>query len=387
MIGIVSFLVLLLAGLGLWCVLREREKEADDQIPYQLIVQFKRDISANRVAEIHREHQCEVLHEDDAVGFAVLRSKRSAKQVLRKYLNLAEIEYAEPNYRFRALEVIPNDPYFHSYQYGPQLIQAPAAWEVTTSTPDIRIAVVDTGVQLTHPDLSGKLVSGYDFVSNDSIPDDPNGHGTHAAGIAAAATNNGRGIAGIAPNASILPVRVLDQAGNGSLDQVARGIIYAADQGVQVINLSLGAPYRAYTLQRAVEYAWNRGAVVVAAAGNDNSNTLNYPAAYPHVIAVASVDANDRKSTFSNYGDWVDVAAPGSEILSTYPNNNYAYLSGTSMAAPHAAGLAALLASQGKSNEEIRNTILSRSDPIPGTGVYWVHGRINADKAVRSDDV
>src|SRR5690606_25278591 len=138
--------------------------------------------------------------------------------------------------------------------------------------------------------------------------------------------------------------------------------IYAADQGAKVINLSLGSPFSAYTLQRAVDYAWSRGAVVIAAAGNENTNTPHYPAAYPNVIAVASVNANDSKSVFSNYGQWVDVAAPGSEILSTYPDNRYAYLSGTSMAAPHVSGLAALLASQGRSNAEIRDTILSNAD-------------------------
>jgi thermitase len=133
--------------------------------------------------------------------------------------------------------VTPSDPYFSYYQYGPQLIQAPSVWEVTLGNPQTQIAIVDTGVNLTHPDLKGKLIQGYDFVDGDSSPEDLNGHGSHVAGIAAAATDNGRGIAGTAPRASILPVRVLGQSGEGSLDQVANGIIYAANRGAKVIKV------------------------------------------------------------------------------------------------------------------------------------------------------
>lgn len=247
----------------------------------------------------------------------------------------------------------------------------------------MRVAILDTGVQLNHPDLRGKVLQGYDFVNRDYSPNDGNGHGTHVAGIAAAVTNNYTGMAGIAPRASILPVRVLGNDGSGSLQDVANGIVYAANQGAQVINLSLGSPASSSTLQNAIQYAWNRGAVIVAAAGNDNSRTPNYPANYPNVIAVASTDRYDSRSSFSNYGSWVEVAAPGQSILSTYPGSCYAYLSGTSMAAPHVAGLAALLAAQGRTQTQIRDAILDTTDPIAGTGVFWVYGRINAARAVR----
>ncbi|MGZ9869444.1 S8 family serine peptidase, partial [Priestia endophytica] len=130
-------------------------------------------------------------------------------------------------------------------------------------------------------------------------------------------------------------------------------------------------------------YAISRGSVVVAASGNNGANILTYPAVYQNVIAVASTDENDLRSSFSNYGTWVDVAAPGSNILSTYPNSYYSYLSGTSMACPHVAGLAALLAAQGRSNVQIRNIIQNTSDPVPGTGTFWVYGRVNANRAVR----
>jgi len=384
MFWFIGMFAAVLAGLALWVLLRDQTDDETAQIPGQFIVRFKEDATKEQIAGIHRKHKCEVLYEDDSIGFSILKTDRSVKRMLKKYLNQEEVEYAEPNYRFKAFEVTPNDPYFRYYQYGPQLIQAPSAWEVTTGDPQAQIAVVDTGVNLTHPDLTGKLVAGYDFVDRDNSPEDLNGHGSHVAGIAAAATGNGRGIAGTAPRASILPVRVLDRYGEGSLDQVANGIIYAANRGAKVINLSLGSPYDAYTLRRAVEYAWSRGAVVVAAAGNDASSAPNYPAAYSSVIAVGSVDGSDRKSDFSNYGRWVDVAAPGTDILSTYDNGLYAYLSGTSMASPHVAGLAALLAAQGRSNVEIADIIRTTADPIPGTGVYWSYGRINADRAVRA---
>jgi thermitase len=230
--------------------------------------------------------------------------------------------------------------------------------------------------------LSGKVVRGYDYVDNDWDPYDGNGHGTHAAGIAAAITNNTRGIAGMAPDAKIYAVRVLDDSGSGTLQNVANGIIHAADNGADVISLSLGSPNDSITLKEAVDYAWNKGVVVVAAAGNDGSSQPAYPAYYSNAIAVAATDSDESKASFSNYGSWVDVAAPGVNIYSTYTDSSYASLSGTSMATPHVAGLAGLLDAQGRSASEIRATIENTADPISGTGTYWSKGRINAYRAV-----
>lgn len=347
----------------------------------RIIVKFKDNVCYEKQAVIHRKNKCTLLYHNKDLDFQVLRSKKKIDKLLKRYSELDEVEYAEPDYTLSA-SYTPNDPFF-PYQYGPQKVQAPDAWDVTTSNGNIKIAIVDTGIQLNHPELSIKLWPGYNFVEGNLVPNDGNGHGTHVAGIAAALTENSLGIAGVAPSASIIPVRALDNSGNGLLSNIANAITYSTNAGAKVINLSLGSSQSSITLENAVNYAWNQGVVVVAAAGNEASSTPIYPAAYQNAIAVASTDNNDQKSDFSNFGTWVDVAAPGSTILSTYIGSYYAYLSGTSMAAPHVAGLAALLAAQGQTNLQIRNTIQSTCDVIPGTGVYWTYGRINANRAVR----
>lgn len=346
----------------------------------QIIVKFKEDVCEETQLKIHHKHKCTILDHNKELDFQVLHSKRDISTLIKIYNKLEEVEYAEPNHMLKAF-YIPNDPFF-AYQYGPQKVQAPDAWDVTTSNGNIKIAIIDTGIQLNHPELAIKLWPGYNFVEGNLNPNDGNGHGTHVAGIAGALTENSLGIAGIAPSASIIPVRALDNSGNGTLSNIANAITYSTNAGAKVINLSLGSSQGSITLENAINHAWNQGVVIVAAAGNEASNTLTYPAAYQNVIAVASTDINDQKSDFSNYGTWVEVSAPGSAILSTYTGSYYAYLSGTSMACPHVAGLAALLAAQGKNNVQIKNTILSTCDPVPGTGLYWTYGRINANRAV-----
>jgi thermitase len=349
--------------------------------PGELIVKFKSGTSSATVQSLHAKAGAKVA-KTSKLGYQVVKfNGASVEAMLQKYKKFPNVEYVEPNYYFHAFWT-PNDPAFASQQWGPQKIQAHAAWDVTQGSSAVKIAVVDTGVQANHPDLAGKVINGWDFVYDDSVPNDANGHGTHVAGIAAAATNNGIGIAGMAPNVKILAVRVLDANGSGTLDDVAAGIRYAADQGAKVINLSLGSSVGSTTLQNAVNYAWNKGAVVVAAAGNSGSSSPSYPAYYTNAIAVASTSSSDAKSSFSNWGSWVDVAAPGSNIYSTFKGSSYATLSGTSMAAPHVAGLAGLLASQGRTASQIRAAIQNTADRISGTGTYWTYGRINAYRAV-----
>ncbi|TCS96677.1 S8 family peptidase [Hazenella coriacea] len=380
--SIVMLLVLLVIPSTILAKPATDQKVNKDYAPNQIIVKFKNGTSAKSIQSVHASEKAQVVSKGKS-GFEVVKfdNKKSVDQMLKEYQNNPNVEYVEPNYYFHATWT-PNDPSFSTKQYGPQKMQAQQAWDVTKSSSTVKIAVIDTGVEASHPDLSGKVINGYDFVQRDNVPQDGNGHGTHVAGIAAAATNNGIGMAGMAPNAKILAVRVLDNRGSGTLDNVANGIIYAADQGAQVINLSLGGASGTTTLKNAVDYAWNKGAVVVAAAGNESTSAPSYPAYYNNAIAVASTDSADRMSYFSNYGSWVDVAAPGSDIYSTYLRGGYSSLSGTSMASPGVAGVAALLAAQGKNNVQIRAAIEKSADKISGTGTYWTHGRVNAYKAV-----
>jgi thermitase len=313
--------------------------------------------------------------------------KADLAQAIRAFKSSPHVEYAEPNYIAHA-SIIPNDPYWN-LQWGMAQIEAPAAWDITTGSDSVTIAIVDTGVDLFHPDISGKLKSGYDFVNDDDTPQDDHGHGTHVAGIAAAKTDNGTGVAGLCWGAEIMPVKVLDDYGVGGEDRVANGIIYAASHGADIINLSLGIPTYSSVLKDAVEYAHDLGCVVVAATGNYNAS-VNYPARYPEVIAVAATDSNDQRAFFSNYGPEVDVAAPGVNIRSTYwwGGSTYGELSGTSQASPHVAGLAALIWSvnPGLSNTQVESIIKQTADDLGAAGrdAYYGFGRINARRALEA---
>ncbi len=361
----------------------EAKKEAlasESYVPGEVIVKYKENASEAAIASMHKQENAVVAKEYKKEGFDVVKVKgKSVEQAVQEYNKNPNVEYAEPNYIFHASQT-PNDPYYPS-QWGLQKIQAPQVWEFCGTGKGIRVAVIDTGVQDDHPDLRGKVVRGYNYVNGNWNPYDYNGHGTHVAGIIAANTNNGIGIAAVAPDAQIYAVKVLNDNGSGTLANVAAGIRHAADNGSHVINLSLGASVGASTLEDAVNYAWNRGSVVVAAAGNAGSTAPHYPAYYSNVIAVAATDSADRKASFSTYGTWVDVAAPGVDIISTYVWSSYARLNGTSMAAPHVSGVAAILAEQGRSNSQIRAAIQNSAVPISGTGSYWRYGLINAPRA------
>lgn len=301
--------------------------------------------------------------------------------------NCKGVQYAEPNYVAQIADTIPNDPGWGN-QYGLFNIRAPQGWDYTTGSTAIAIAILDTGVDLTHPDLASKIVPGYDFANNDNIPQDDNGHGTHVAGIAAAISNNGIGVAGVSWGARIMPIKVLNAAGSGSFANVAAGIVWAADNGAQVINLSLGGSSPSAVLQDAVNYAYGKGVTLVAATGNSGSNFVLYPARYPNVIAVAATDSSNTHAAFSNFGPEVDVAAPGVAIHSTTIGNNYGYLSGTSMAAPFVSGLAAILRGLPTNNSpdeitwKIETTALDLG--TAGRDDLYGYGLIQLDTAVQS---
>jgi len=325
----------------------------------------------------------------------------SLEAVIRAYYADPRVRYAEPDYLAFPAET-PNDPAF-TVQYGMRAIQAPAAWNVTHGSASIKIAILDCGIYEAHPDLAGKVVARQDFTGNPngSGTDDRCNHGTHVAGIASANTNNTVGVAGVGYDTALLNGKVLVErydgfanllGAEGSTTWVAAGIQWAADNGANVINMSLGeqSPCE-QTLQDAIDYAWARNVVVVAAAGNDGGNESFEPADCAHTLAVASTDASDAKSAFSNYGPWVHVAAPGSDILSsvnpTIPSNNgvaYRTKSGTSMATPHVAGLAGLIWSTrwGANAQAVVDRIETTADAIPGTHTNWQFGRINAAAAV-----
>lgn len=255
-------------------------------------------------------------------------------------------------------------------QWGLTRLDAEGAWQVGRGDGQV-VAVVDTGVDASHPDLAGVVLPGFDAVDGGDGRRDPNGHGTHVAGIVAGLVGNGVGGAGIAPGTRILPVRVLDAAGSGDHSAIAAGIIWAADHGADVINLSLGGPETTDVLHAAVRYAFGRGAVVVAAAGNDGAaGPASYPAAYPEVVAVGATTVADTRAVFSTTGDYVDLAAPGLGVLSTVPGGGYEWMSGTSMAAPFVAGGAALVRAWRPSlgPAEVASRLVAHAKDLGATG-------------------
>ncbi len=352
-------------------------------------------------------------------------------EMAQLYSDLAIVEYAEPNFIYQTF-VTPNDPDY-SEQWAHVNMESELAWDIETGEPSTVIAVVDTGVDWDHPDLAANIwnntdeipnnevdddnngyiddVRGWDFVDvppeipyffqpapgedgteRDNDPMDFDGHGTHCSGIAAAVTDNDVGVAGMCWNVQIMPSRAGYKAANGMgillVEDAAAAIEYAAENGADVISMSWGGYGISELIKIAIEYAYDQGVVLVGAAGNSNSRTKHYPSAYDQVIAIAATAESDEKASFSNYGSWVDISAPGVNIYSTMFNDTYASLSGTSMATPFAAGLAGLILSKDPSftNEEVRNILRSTTDSVTST-VHIGLGRINAYIAIQRDTI
>ena len=384
-----GFVVLLLAGRGIVF----SQSPPTDSAPDEVLVKLKDSVAADKHENNHRTHKVTLKTRLDKLNVDVVAvEKGKVAEKVAEYQKDPNVEYAEPNYVARAFELT-NDPYLPN-QWGMYKVKAAdastSAWTTAKSDPSVKIAILDTGIDQDHPDLASKIVSQKNCTTSPTL-DDLYGHGTHVAGIAAAATNNGAGVAGLGYNASLVNAKGLGDDGSGYYSWLANCIVWAADSGVKVINMSLGGSGKSQTLQNAVNYAWGKNVVLVAAAGNSGNSAPSYPAYYTNVIAVAATDQNDKKASWSSYGKWVDVAAPGVSIYSTLPNHtnvigilNYGTLSGTSMATPHVSGLAALVwpTSFGGSNTNVRRQIEGTADKIAGTGTLWAYGRINALRAV-----
>lgn len=412
LIALSLFTIFLFLLFGLFNPPQNVSAQGKNRVPGQILVKFKQGTSQQEIDTQINSHHAKMLKKLDKLDVLALKVPEAVQDIIITALSKnPNVEFVEPDYYAQALSA-PNDTFFDR-QWGLENIgqtikgvvgkedadiDAPTAWDTTQN--GVKVAILDCGINESHPDLAGKVVDRQDFTTSASGTNDIYGHGTHVAGIVAAVTNNSDGVAGVCPGCQLLNGKVLNDSGSGAYSWIANGIVWAADNGVKVINLSLGGPAKSTTLQNAVNYAWNKDVVVVAAAGNSNDSSYTYPAAYTNAIAVAATDNQDKRAYFSSYGaKWVDIAAPGAYIFSTWKdgvsNANpqpecygticYKYASGTSMSTPIVAGVAGLVwtSSYNQSASSVRARIESTADKIPGTGIYWSAGRVNAANAVR----
>ncbi len=388
--------------------------------PGEIIVKFKPGVSREKIATINSKQGTKEIYTSSYAGFKLLKIPKSKtiEEMVEIYSKNPNIEYALPNAIAQAA-MVPNDP-LYSYQWnlkdGIGGINVEPAWDISTGQ-GVVVAVLDTGVAyenyglyIVAPGLSKtNFVPGYDFVNNDAHPNDDHHHGTHVSGTVAQNTNDGYGVAGVAYGCSIMPVKVLDGNGNGTLQQLIDGIYFATDNGADIISMSLSfgpGYYPGQALDDALEYSYNNGVTIVAAAGNDQTGSVNYPAAYYRCIAVGATNFNGVKADYSNYGTDLDVVAPGGDgqdlsgdgymdgvlqntfnIQTNDPTDfNWWFLTGTSMATPHVSGIAALMLEANSEatpydiREALENTARDMGDQ--GWDQYYGHGLVNAPAAL-----
>jgi thermitase len=365
----------------------------DDRIPGRIVIGLRSAVPA-RAENIDGNLQGDQeISRNDAIRVITLKVPvgTEAAKIARLASN-PNVRFVTQDHRAHALGT-PNDPGY-SQQYSLSITQWASAYNLNPTlggSSSTVIAIVDTGIDLNHPDLATKILAGTTFVAGTTTPQDDNGHGTHCAGIASAITNNGIGVAGTNPSARLLPVKVLDSAGSGSFTDVSNGITWAADHGAKVISMSLGcaAGCTDPATSSAIAYAKGKGVLVVVAAGNEGG-AVGFPGNDPNSMAIAASDNTDNTASFSNYGAQVSVAAPGVNIYSSYFPNTYATLSGTSMATPMVAGLAGLLVNGTSTPASIRAKIETTTDKVgpyaysAGRNDHFGFGRINVAKAVAS---
>ena len=274
-----------------------------------------------------------------------------------------------------------------SLQWGVDRIDADLAWATSTAA-GVKVAILDTGIDLDHPDLGANVKGGINTINPRKKPDDDNGHGSHVAGVVAAVRGNGIGVIGVGPNASLYAVKVLGASGSGYASDVIEGLDWCIQNGIKVVNMSFGASSDNQSIHDAVIRAYNAGIIMVAAAGNSGpgSDTVSYPARYNEVIAVAATDSNDAVAPWSSRGPEVDIAAPGVNIYSTYKNAGYATMSGTSMAAPHVTGAIALKLQVNPllSPDATRSLVMGTAEPILGVPEEVGAGLIDAEALVNA---
>jgi subtilisin family serine protease len=383
-----SLVRVLLFGLvlGFWPVASLAQPgSAQDWEPGQLLVQPKAGVADQVLATVFASHNARALDHIPQVDTFVLGVPPDQLETVELSLSRSpHFRSVSRNYLRYLQAATPND-YWYPGQWHLPKIQAPDAWSITVGNADVVIAVVDGGAAAV-PDLLPKLLPGINIIEGGTDTSDGGGHGTAVSGVAAAATGNSIGVAGVAWLNNILPVKVYTSTGTTTCSAITNGIVWAADHNADIVNMSFGGPSPCSAEKSAVDYAWSKGAVLVAAAGNDAVNTPYYPAAYSNVIAVASTDADDTLSSFSNYGSWLSVAAPGRNLWTTYANGSYSGFSGTSAAAPVVSGIAGLVrsANPALSNSQVKAIIEQTADDLgaPGFDPVYGWGRVNAYKAV-----
>lgn len=372
--------------------------------PTRLFVRPVEHADRAAVSALHRRLGARVVTELPQIGWQIVEVDADHLAQRRQEYALDELVSRADFDRARQLAYVPNDPLWPS-QWSLQHIHADTAWNTTRGSSSVRVAVIDTGIERTHPDLAASLwinpleiagngidddlnglvddVSGWDFVHNDSDPDDLFGHGTACAGIIAAQQDNSLGISGIAPACKIVGLKACNDSGYLFDSYVVPALLYAADEHCQVISMSFFGDQVTPAERAAIDYCWLHGSLPIAAAGNDAQCFPYYPGAYEHTLAVGSHSASDLRSYFSNWGSWVDVAAPGEGIGATVPGANYTLnFAGTSAATPHVAGVAALLFSAvpTATNARVRVAIEDSATPLnqPPIGAWANYGRIDA---------
>lgn len=363
--------------------------------PDRVIVRFLPGTTSTTIQSVNTAIGATVKYYDQVNDFYVMKLRTGQSPLTAKnyYAANTSVKYASIDRR-NTIMFVPNDPSISQGKaYGLTRINAFQAWDITKGKPSVKIAILDTGMVLGHPDFVGKIVDPFDAIDGDANPAPGantfgDQHGTHCAGDAAANTNNGIGIASTGFNCSVMPVRVFKTADDGAFDtDIIRGINWAVSHNAKVISMSLGGPDNGFgpnpAFQDAVNNAWNKGVTVLAASGNSNSDGIFWPAFYNNVISVGATDRNDLKADFSNFGQRVDIAAPGVDIYSSI-TGGYELMSGTSMACPMAAGVVGAMwsvAPTGMTNAKLRTALFSTAKPV-GT---WLHyGLIDMYKAVRA---